>query len=106
MLSADPPAQSPKKAEETRMAWYISYRAGGSTVMHIFKKGSSLSLPRVSFSVAVLVIRSKSGRCAKHGKERCSTSETSSGSDQQRPLRPLGRYRLNVIRLRTRSTTG
>ena len=38
MLSADPPAQSPKKAEETRMAWNVSYRTGGSTVMHIFKR--------------------------------------------------------------------
>jgi hypothetical protein len=38
MLSADPPAQSPKKAEETRMAWYVSYRTGGSAVMHIFKR--------------------------------------------------------------------
>jgi hypothetical protein len=31
----------------------------------------------------------------------CSTSETSSGSDRQRPLRPLAGDRLIVIRLRT-----
>jgi len=33
-----PPAQSPKKEEETSMAWYVSYRTGGSTVMHIFRR--------------------------------------------------------------------
>src|SRR5208283_3919456 len=33
-----PPARSPKKEEETSMAWYVSYRTGGSTVMHLFKR--------------------------------------------------------------------
>jgi hypothetical protein len=30
--------RSRKKAEETSMAWYVSYRTGGSAVMHVFKR--------------------------------------------------------------------
>src|SRR5258707_7156540 len=30
--------RSRKKAEETSMAWYVSYRTGGSTVMHLFQR--------------------------------------------------------------------
>jgi len=62
------------------MHWYASYRTGGSTVMHVFKRRRTPSLPRPSSSIAAIVMRWKSDRCREIRKESCSTSETSGGS--------------------------
>ena len=62
------------------MAWYVSYRTGGSIVMHIFKgKGLAIDaacgLLNRGFSDALEV-----GQCWEPEKEICSKSRTSSGS--------------------------
>ena len=79
------------------MHWYVSYRTGGSTVVHIFKKRSTPLLPRASLSIVAIAMRSKSDQCWDPWKETCSTSGTSGGSwiktrAQRRPIQPLGRY--------------
>jgi hypothetical protein len=73
-----------RKPEETSMRWYVSYRTGRSTIMHIFKRRSRPSLPRTGFSIAATVMRSKSGRCREVRMEKCSTSETSASSGKNR----------------------
>jgi hypothetical protein len=80
------------------MHWYVSYRTGGSAVMHIFKRRELAIAAAREFPIAAIAMRSKSGRCWDPGKETCSTSGTSGGSGiktraQRRPIQPLGRYR-------------
>jgi hypothetical protein len=80
------------------MHWYVSYRTGGSTVMHIFKRKEHAITAACKFSITVIAMRSKSDQCWDPWKETCSTSGTSGGSGiktraQRRPIQPLGRYR-------------
>ena len=44
------------------MHWYVSCRTGDSTVMHVLKE-RELAIAAAWGLIAVLVVRSRSGRC-------------------------------------------
>jgi hypothetical protein len=79
------------------MHWYVSYRTGGSTVMHISKRKQHAIAAACKFLNNGYRDALEVDQCWDPWKETCSTSKTSGGSGiktlaQRRQIQPLGRY--------------
>jgi hypothetical protein len=80
------------------MHWYASYRTGGSTVMHVFKRREDATAAASEFLDRGYRDALEVGPMSENPEGSCSTSETSGGSginrrEQQRPHQPLRRGR-------------